>query len=212
MWENVVGDTLRSLLVSGCATLLASACGIPLGVYLGLKKIRGKSTLKAVIYTFYGFPPVVMGLLIYLLLSSSGPLGFFHMLFTIPAMVLAEFLLAFPLILGITMMTVASIPKEVSDAINVLGGSRWETLYLHLREARNGILAAVMVGFGSAISEVGAAMIVGGNIEGYTSVLTTSIMVSTRSGNFELALWLSLVLLLLCLGIYAGLAKLEEEK
>ncbi|MEM3396099.1 MAG: ABC transporter permease [Thermoplasmata archaeon] len=212
MWESVWGDTLRSILVSGCATLLASAGGIPLGVYLGIKKIRGKSALKTVIYTFYGFPPVVMGLLVYLLLSSSGPLGFLHMLFTLPAMILAEFLLAFPLILGITMMTVASIPVEISDAINVLGGSKWQNLYLHLREARNGILAAVMVGFGSAISEVGAAMIVGGNIEGYTSVLTTSVMVSTRTGNFELAIWLSLVLLLVCLTIYAILAKLEGDR
>ncbi|MEM3445251.1 MAG: ABC transporter permease [Thermoplasmata archaeon] len=212
MWEGIAGDAVRSLLVSGCATLLASICGVPLGGYLGLKKMRRKGALKTIIYTFYGFPPVVMGLFIYLLLSSSGPLGFLHMLFTIPAMIIAEFLLAFPLVLGITMSAVASIPAEVSDAINVLGGSRWDTLYLHLREAKNGILAAVMVGFGSAISEVGAAMIVGGNIEGSTSVLTTSIMVSTRSGNFELALWLSLILLLLCLGIYGILAKLEEER
>lgn len=212
MWESILGDTIRSLIVSGCATLLASVTGIPLGVYLGLKKIRRKSVLRTVIYTFYGFPPVVMGLIVYLLLSSSGPLGFFHMLFTIPAMILAEFLLAFPLILGITMMAVASIPNEVSDAINVLGCNRWQNIYLHLREAKNGILAAVMVGFGSAISEVGAAMIVGGNIEGYTSVLTTSIMVSTRSGNFELALWLSMILLSLCLVIYGILAKLEGER
>jgi len=212
MLESVLGDALRSLMVSGFATILASLTGIPLGLYLGLRKIRAKAILKTLIYTFYGFPPVVMGLLVYLLLSSSGPLGFLHMLYSLEAIVLAEFLLAFPLIVGITMSAVGGIPQEVVEAIEVMGGSKWQNLYLYLREAKKGILTAVMVGFGSAISEVGAAMMVGGNIEGHTSVLTTAIMVSTRSGNFELALWLSLVLLLVCLVIYALLAKLEDER
>ncbi|MGC9059937.1 MAG: ABC transporter permease [Thermoplasmata archaeon] len=212
MWEGVFGDAFRSLLVSSTATLLASLIGIPLGVYLGLKRIPGKKILKSAIYTLYGFPPVVMGLIVYLLLSSTGPLGFLHLIFSLEAIVLAEFLLAFPLVLGITMMSVSSIPREVSDAIKILGGRRWQSLYLYLREARNGIITAVMVGFGSAISEVGAAMMVGGGIEGHTSVLTTAIMVETRMGNFEIALALSAVLLFLCFLIYGILTRLEDTE
>jgi tungstate transport system permease protein len=210
MLDAILGATLRSLAVSAIATLLAALLGIPLGTYLGMRKMHGRRFLKSLIYTFYGFPPVVAGLLIYLLLSSAGPLGFMHLLFTLPAMILAEFLLAFPLVLGITMMSVSAIRTEVRDAIRVLGVSRGQEVILYLREAKNGILAGVMVGFGSAISEVGAAMMVGGGIEGETNVLTTDIMVHTRMGNFEYAIVLAVILLALCFAIYFVLARLED--
>ncbi len=191
-----------SFFVSGLATLIGAAIGVPLGALLGMRKFRGKRVFKTVVYTFYGFPPVVMGLLVYLTLSSSGPMGGFRLLFTPWAMILAETLLAVPLVLGITMSSVGSIGAKTKDTIFAMGASRGQAMWLHLKEARNGIMTAVMVAFGAVISEVGAAMMVGGNIEGHTRVLTTAIVLETRMGDFETAILLGAILLAISSVLY----------
>lgn len=201
---------LLSLYVSGTATILGTLIGVPLGTLLGMKKFKGKRIFKSIIFTFYGFPPVVMGLLIFLLLSASGPLGFFHQLFTPTAMIIAETLLALPLIVGITMSSVGSIDKSISDTIFSIGASKRQALFLHLKEAKNGIYTAIMVSFGAVISEVGAAMMVGGNVEGHTRVLTTAIVLETRMGNFDTAILLGVILLAVSAFVYFLLVMLGE--
>ena len=201
---------LLSFYVSGMATLIGTLIGVPLGTILGTKRFRGKRFFKVIIFTFYGFPPVVMGLLVFLLLSNAGPLGSMRLLFTPTAMILAETLLVLPLVVGITMTSVGGIERNVSDAIFSLGASRRQSILLHLKEARSGIYTAVMVGFGAAISEVGAAMMVGGNIAGETRVLTTAIVLETRMGHFDSALLLGVILLAVSAFVYFLLMVMGE--
>jgi tungstate transport system permease protein len=202
---------LLSFYISGTATIIGTMLGVPLGTFLGLKKFRGKRVFKTIVFTLYGFPPVVMGLFIFLLLSASGPLGFARQLFTPTAMILAETLLVLPLVVGITMSSVGAVDKNTSDTIYSLGASKGQALLLHLKEAKNGIYTAVMVGFGAAISEVGAAMMVGGNIAGETRVLTTAVVLETRMGNFDTAILLGVILLAVSAFVYFLLVMLGEH-
>jgi tungstate transport system permease protein len=196
---EIVWLTLR---VSGTALILSTVIGIPLGVWLGLKRFRLRRLLVTVIYTGMGFPPVVIGLFVYLMLSNNGPLAdlplsFLPRLFTPPAMILAQIILATPLVAGFTMAAVMSVDPHLAQQIEALGATRRQTAWTLLLEARLGVLTAVAAGFGAIISEVGAVMLVGGNIEGATRVLTTAIVLETRKGNFNLALSLGAVLLTL---------------
>lgn len=190
---------LLSLQVTGMAVLASSLIGIPLGLWLGLARFRGKWLVSAAIHTGMALPPVVVGLVLYLVLSRSGPLAFLDWLFTPQAMILAQTILTLPFVVGITMSSVEAIPKEFSDQIKSLGASDWQCRWSVLREARQGVLLAVAAAFGRSISEVGAVLMVGGNIQGHTRVLTTAIVLETGKGNFELALLLGLALLGLAL-------------
>lgn len=191
LWE-IVG---LSLLVSGAALLIAALVGIPAGAWLGLRRFRGQRWITASIYTGMGFPPVVVGLVVYLLLSRQGVLGGLDWLFTPPAMILAQVILALPLIVGVTMTAVRGVGSELRLQLRSLGATEWQMTRTILHEARFGVIVGLVAGFGAAISEVGAVMLVGGNIEGRTRVLTTAIVLETRRGNFDLALALGIILL-----------------
>ena len=184
-----------SLQVSGAAVALSSLIGLPLGVWLGLGQFRGKTLISGLIHTGMALPPVVVGLVLYLLLSRSGPLGNWGWLFTPTAMVLAQFLLCLPFVVGITMAAVASVPAELSWQLRSLGASPSQARWAVVREARSGILLAVATAFGRSLSEVGAVWLVGGNIAGQTRVLTTAIVLETGQGHFALALLLGAALL-----------------
>lgn len=201
-----------SLLVSGSATLLAAAVGVPAGAWLGARSFRGQRALQTLLHSLYGFPPVLLGLLLYLTLSRSGPLGSLHWLYTVQGMVLAQFLLILPFVLGLSWSAVAAIDPALRDTARTLGAERWKYLRALVREARLGVLGAVMVGFGRAVSEVGAVIIVGGNIQGETETLTTAIVKYTGRGDFALAVGLGLILISLSLTVFAALTLLQEGK
>lgn len=198
IWQVIA----RTAHVSGVALLFSALIGIPLGVVLGLMHFPGKRLIQALIYTGMGLPPVVVGLAVYLLLSRSGilaPLGLSGIpeLFTPQAMIWAQIIIATPLIVGFTMAAVAGVDPDLRRQLQALGATRLQIAAALVQEARLGVLVAVVGGLGSVISEVGAVMMVGGNIDGYTRVLTTAIMLETRRGNFDLAIGLGMVLLLL---------------
>lgn len=189
-----------SLRVSGTALLFSTFLGVPLGVILGLRRFTGRKPVVALLYTGMGFPPVVVGLFVYLLLSRGGPLGRLHWpfipaLFTPPAMVLAQCMISFPLVAGLTMAAVMGVNPQLRQQVQALGATRCQAASAVLAEARVGVLVAIVAGFGSIISEVGAVMMVGGNIEGKTRMLTTAIVLETRKGNFDLAMAMGIILL-----------------
>ncbi|MFQ5595156.1 MAG: ABC transporter permease [Anaerolineae bacterium] len=186
---------ILSLKVSGLGLLLSTIAGIPLGSWLGLTEFPSRRFVMALLYTGMGFPPVVVGLFVYLLLSRSGPLGFLSWLFTPPAMVVAQTIISFPLVAGFTTAAVMGVDPNLRQQVLSLGATRRQAAFTILTEARIGVVVSVIAGFGSIISEVGAVMLVGGNVEGRTRVLTTAIVLETRKGNFELAMALGIVLL-----------------
>lgn len=188
---------LLSLYVSGVALLIACLIGIPVGAALALKPLPGQRFLNLLIYTGMGLPPVVVGLFVYMFLSRSGPFGFLQWLFTPPAMIAAQVIIGLPLVIGLTMTAVSSVDSSLRLQVRALGATPGQVMWTVLWEARAGVMAAVVAAFGGIISEVGAVMLVGGNIEGSTRVLTTAIVLETRKGNFELALALGGVLLAL---------------
>lgn len=189
-----------SLRVTGTALLFSTLLGIPLGAFLGLKRFIGRRLVIALLYTGMGFPPVVVGLFVYMLLSRSGPLGrlgwpMIPSLFTPAAMVVAQTIIAFPLVAGFTMAAVMSVDSGLRQQVQALGATPWQTALTILMEARIGVVTSIIAGFGSIISEVGAVMMVGGNIEHSTRVLTTAIVLETGKGDFSLAMALGFVLL-----------------
>jgi len=189
-----------SLQVSGVALLFSTLIGIPLGAMLGLGRFIGRRLVVALLYTGMGFPPVVVGLFVYLMLSRSGPLGqldwpFIPSLFTPAAIVVAQCIISFPLVAGFTMAAVMGVDPQLRQQVQALGATRWQATLAILMEARVGVIVSIIAGFGSIISEVGAVMMVGGNIEHSTRVLTTAIVLETRKGNFDLAIAIGVVLL-----------------
>jgi tungstate transport system permease protein len=184
-----------TLQVSGSAVAISSVLGVPLGAWLGLAAFRGKGTVAALVHTGMALPPVVVGLLVYLLLSRSGPLAFLGWLFTPRAMILAQAILALPFVIGITMTAVTGVSPDLPFQLRTLGASPWQARRAVLREARPGVVLAVATAFGRSISEVGAVLLVGGNIQGHTRVLTTAIILETGKGQFALALALGAALL-----------------
>lgn len=202
----------RSLWVSGMAVLLGTALGMPIGAIVGATRFRGRRLVVALIHTGFALPPVVVGLLAYLILSRRGPLGGFELLFTTHAMILAQAVLAAPYIAGITMAAVQAVPVEVRYQAQALGAGPWRALGTQLREARLGLGAALVAGFGAVISEVGAVMMVGGNIEGETRVMTTAIVLETRRGNMGLALALGIVLLAVAFTVNLLLTRAQQGR
>jgi tungstate transport system permease protein len=193
---EIISIAIKTFQVTGYGLIIAILFGLPIGVALGLSRpipIRG--CLIPIIYTGMGLPPVLVGLFIFLLLSKQGPLGELQWLFTTPAMVMAQAILSLPIIVGLTMTAVQSIDPMLKQQVLSLGATPFQLAWTTLSEARLGIFAAIITAFGSIISEVGAVMLVGGNIQGETRVLTTAIVLETRRGNFSFALALGIILL-----------------
>lgn len=186
---------LRTLLVSGAATVLAMAAGVPLGYALARGRFPGRTILLGAVNTGMGMPPVVMGLIVWLMLVRSGPFGGLELIYTKRAMIIAQFLIATPLVVGFTAAAVQALPRDLPDLLAMLGAGRLRSLWLLAREAQLGLLAAIMAGFGAVVSEVGASMTVGGNLQGNTRVLTTAIVTETSRGNNARAIALGLILL-----------------
>ncbi|HZI73834.1 MAG TPA: ABC transporter permease [Gemmatimonadales bacterium] len=191
----------RTLGISLAATGLAMLLGVPLGYALARGRFRGRTMLLSMVNTGMGMPPVVVGLLVWLLLTRSGPFGPLNLIYTKRAMVLAQFIIATPLIVGFAAATIQSLPSGLSDLLHSLGAKRFHRLWIIAGEARLGLLAAIMAGFGAIISEVGASMTVGGNLRGSTRVLTTAIVTETGRGNLPVALALGLLLLALAFSV-----------
>jgi tungstate transport system permease protein len=198
-----------SLHVTGVALVISTLIGIPVGAWLGLHRFIGRRMVIAFLYTGMGLPPVVVGLFVYLFLSRSGPLGALGWLFTVKAMIVAQAIISLPLVAGFTMAAVLGVDPELRSQVLALGATSRQATLAILFEARLGILVSVIAGFGSIISEVGAVMLVGGNIEGSTRVLTTAIVLQTEQGNFALALALGLVLLGIALLVNLLMLKLQ---
>jgi len=194
---EVSAIAVRSLQVTVSALLISTVLGIPVGTWLALHRFPGRRIFTAFIYTGMGLPPVVVGLVVYLLLSRSGPLGDLGWLFSMRAMIIAQIILATPLIVGVTMSSVQSVDPALRPQLRALGATPWQATRAQLYEARFGVVVGLVAGFGAIISEVGAVMLVGGNIAGKTRVLTTAIVLETRRGNFDLALALGIILLAL---------------
>jgi tungstate transport system permease protein len=203
---RIVGLTLE---VTGAALLVSTLVGVPLGVVLGLTPFRGRRLVALALYTGMGLPPVVVGLFVYLLLSRSGPLGGLDWLFTPAAMIVAQTIIAFPLVTGLTMSATLAVDESLRQEVSALGATRGQVGWTVLREARVGVTAAIVAAFGGIISEVGAVMLVGGNIEGQTRVLTTAIVLYTRQGEIGLAMVLGLLLIALALGANTLLLQLQ---
>ena len=187
--------TLRITLSS---LVLSTLLGLPVGAALGMAgRLRARGLLMAALYTGMGLPPVVVGLFVFVLLSRSGPLGGLSWLFTPTAMILAQTIIAMPLVIGLTMATVGSTHPDLRPQLRALGATRWQTVVTVLAESKLGLLAAIAAAYGRIVAEVGAVMLVGGNIEMKTRVLTTAIVLETRKGAFALALALGIILLTL---------------
>ncbi len=214
MSRDLIDIVYRSLQVSGVALLISTLLGVPLGVVMGLHRFIGRRAVVALLYTGMGLPPVVVGLFVYVFLSRSGPLGqldwpWLPQLFTPGAMILAQVIIASPLIAGFTMAAVMGVDPQLRQQVLALGATQRQTAATLLLEARVGVIVSIIAGFGSIISEVGAVMLVGGNIAGHTRVLTTAIVLETRQGDFSLALALGGVLL--GLAFIANLAMLALQ-
>jgi len=216
-WLLVTGDpellriTLLSLQVSGGATLLALVAGIPLGTLIALARFPGRGLVISLVNTGMGLPPVVVGLFVSILLWRSGPLGVLELLYTPAAIVIAQFVIAAPIVTGLTLAAVQQIPPQFRLQMLGLGASRLQLLWVLAREARLPMLAAVMAGFGGVISEIGASMMVGGNIRGQTRVLTTATVLETAKGNFDLAIALSILLLLITFLVNWALTWIQQR-
>ncbi|MGC8911293.1 MAG: ABC transporter permease [Nitrososphaeria archaeon] len=193
--SEILSITLLSFQVSCTAVLIASIVAIPMGTVLGLKDFRGKQIIITLVNTLMGLPPVVVGLILYLLLSNVGPLGPLSLLYTPTAMILAQFIMAVPVIVGLTYSTIASVSEKIIEQTLSLGATRSQLILIMLKEAKMGILTSIIAAFGGAISEVGAIMIVGGNIRYFTRTLTTAIVLYTSMGEFETAVTLGVILL-----------------
>ena len=208
LWQIVV----LSLRVSSSAVAIGLLIGIPLGTVVGLGRFPGRGIVIALIHTGFALPPVVVGLFVYLLLSRSGPAGGLELLFTPAAMVLAQALLAAPYVAGITLAAVQAVPRDVGVQAAALGAGRLRAVWMQLREARLGLLAAVVAGFGAVISEVGAVMLVGGNIMGETRVMTTAIVLETRRGNYATAMAMGLLLLMIAFVVNLLLTRAQQGR
>ena len=217
LWEII----LLSLRVSGLSLLIAVMFSVPLGYLIGSRRFAGRGLVMVLVNTGMGLPPVVVGLMVYILLSRSGPIADAwtswtgsdapRMLFTVPAMMIAQVVISSPLVMGVTAAAIGSVPVELRLQARSLGASAVQEAALVLKEARRGVMAAVVAGFGGIISEVGAVMIVGGNVEHSTRVMTTAIVLEVRKGNFGLALGLGFILIAISFAVNNGLTALQQS-
>ena len=218
VWLLLTGDpevmrvTLLSIQVSGAATIISLLIGVPLGTALALSRFPGRQLVVSLVNTGMGMPPVVVGLFVTIMLWRNGPLGILHLLYTPAAMVIAQTVIAAPMVTGVTLAAMGSLNPKLRLQILALGATRRQMLWLLMREARLPLLAAVMAGFGAVISEVGASMMVGGNIYGQTRVLTTATVMESSKGNFDVAIALGLILLLLVWGVNLVLTYAQQRQ
>ncbi|MDZ4164659.1 MAG: ABC transporter permease [Smithellaceae bacterium] len=208
---EVLGITFLSLKISGTATLISMFLGISIGTWIALAEFPGKRFVVSLVNTGMALPPVVVGLFVTISLWRSGPFGFLGILYTPAAMILAQAVIATPIVTGISLAAIQHLPRQLRMQIMALGATRLQMIRMLLREARLPLLAAVMAGFGGVISEVGASIMVGGNIKGYSRVLTTATVMETGRGNFSLAIALSIILLLLAFTINAILTQIQQQ-
>lgn len=210
--REVLAITWLSLKVSGTATIVSLVFGISAGTMLALADFPGKRLLVTLVNTGMGLPPVVVGLFVTIALWRNGPLSFLDILYSPAAMVLAQAVIATPIVTGITVASIQNLPANLKLQILALGASRRQMVTILIREARLPLLAGVMAGFGGVISEVGASIMVGGNIKGYTRVLTTATVMETGRGNFDVAIALSIILLTLCFAVNYILTRIQQRE
>jgi tungstate transport system permease protein len=200
-----------SLRVSCLALIIATLLGLPIAALMGLKRLPLRGIFISLMNTFMGLPPVVVGLFLYLILSRSGPLGFMGLLYSPLAMIIAQTILALPIVASISHSAIVNVDPIIRHASLTLGASPVQVTINVIREARYGIMSGVIAAFGRLMAEVGAVIIVGGNIAGYTRVMTTTIALETDKGNFELAIALGIILLILSLIINMGLYLIQKK-
>ena len=201
----------RSLAVSVTSTLLASVICIPVASLIHFHNFHGKRILINIIQTFFSIPTVAVGLFVFVLFSRAGPLGGFGIIFTPTVMVIGQILLITPILLGLTISALSGVDKAIVDTALSLGASNFQAIGVVLREARHAVVAAVTMGFGRAISEVGVALMVGGNIRGFTRVITTAISLETSKGELELAMALGIILLCIALIVNIALNRIQQR-
>ncbi len=210
--REVLGVTLLSLQISGTATLISLFIGITTGTIVALTRFPGRQLVVSLINTGMGLPPVVVGLFVTIFLWRNGPLGFLEILYTPAAIILAQAIIATPIVTGITLASIQHLPANLRLQILALGATRIQMIWILVKEARLPLLAAVMAGFGGVISEVGASIMVGGNIKGYSRVLTTATVMEAGRGNFDIAIALSIILMLLAFCINAILTQIQQRE
>jgi tungstate transport system permease protein len=209
---EVLGITALSLEVSGLATLISLLIGISVGTLVALTHFRGKQLVVSLVNTGMGLPPVVVGLFVSIFLWRNGPLGFLGILYTPTAMILAQSVIATPIVMGITIGAMQNLPDALRLQILALGATRTQMVWRLVKEARLPLMAAVMAGFGGVISEIGASIMVGGNVQGYTRVLTTATVMETGRGEFDVAIALSVILLAITLLINYCLTLIQQRE
>ncbi|MFZ2399343.1 MAG: ABC transporter permease [Smithella sp.] len=208
---EVMGITWLSLKISGTATFISLFIGVSIGTAVALTNFYGKRLVISLINTGMGLPPVVVGLFVTMLIWRSGPFGFLEILYTPYAMIIAQAIIATPIVMGISLASIQNLPPNLRLQILSLGASRLQMVWILIKEAKLPLLAAVMAGFGGVISEVGASIMVGGNIKGYSRVLTTATVMETGKGNFDIAIALGIILLILAFIINALLTQLQQR-
>lgn len=204
--------TFLSLQVSGTATLISLFIGISIGTAIALSRFPGKRFVVSLVNTGMGLPPVVVGLFVTIFLWRNGPLGFLGILYTPTAMIIAQAVIATPIVMGITLAAIQHLPEKLRLQILALGATRFQMVWILIKEAKLPLLAGVMAGFGGVISEVGASIMVGGNIKGYSRVLTTATVMETSRGNFDIAIALGIILLLLAYLINLLLTQIQQRE
>lgn len=209
---EVLDIALLSLKVSGLATLISLLIGISAGTLIALTSFPGKKIIVSLVNTGMGLPPVVVGLFVSILLWRNGPLGFMELLYTPTAIVIAQSIIATPIVTGITVGAMQNLPANLRLQILALGATRMQLVWFLIREARLPLMAGVMAGFGGVISEVGASIMVGGNIRGYTRVMTTATVMETGRGNFDIAIAMSVILLACCFLINFFLTLVQQRE
>jgi len=210
--REVLDITLLSLKVSGLATLISVFIGVSIGTVIALNEFPGKRAVVSLVNTGMGLPPVVVGLFVTIFLWRNGPFGFLGILYTPLAIIIAQSIIATPIVMGITVAAMQQLPKKLRLQILALGATRLQMVWMLIKEARLSLLAAIMAGFGGVISEIGASIMVGGNIKGYSRVLTTATVMETSRGNFDVAIALSIILLLLAYFINLILTHIQQRE
>jgi len=209
---EVLGITWLSLKVSGIATLISLFIGVSIGTVVALTNFYGKRLVISLINTGMGLPPVVVGLFVTILIWRNGPFGFLEILYTPSAIIIAQAIIATPIVMGISLAAIQNLPPNLRLQILSLGASRLQMVWVLIKEARLPLLAAIMAGFGGVISEVGASIMVGGNIKGYSRVLTTATVMETGKGNFDIAIALGIILLLLAFLVNLLLTQIQQRQ
>jgi tungstate transport system permease protein len=210
--QEVLNITFLSLKVSGIATIISILIGVSTGTVIALNQFPGKRIVVSLVNTGMGLPPVVVGLFVTIFLWRNGPFGFLGILYTPLAIIVAQAIIATPIVMGITVAAMQQLPKKLRLQILALGATRLQMVWMLIKEARLSLLAAIMAGFGGVISELGASIMVGGNLKGYSRVLTTATVMETSRGNFDVAIALSIILLLLAYFINLILTHIQQKE